>query len=211
MLSPDMPASTSDSEPRARSPLPNDPPRVVVPGPGRSAVPDPGRSPMIDSTHLLPASGAPTDRMKLHVQGVIDDTKDWVDLRIKLAMIEVEERAKRKLNPLVATITEKAQEVLRPILITVAGATVLGIGALFGLVALALFLGMMFGHPAWGFLIVTILVLIAGAVVFVYGRRQMQKMEDEKDVPPPPDKDIPDPAGRVTVKAMPTQDSDDRS
>ncbi len=149
--------------------------------------------------------------MKLHVQGAIDDTKDWVDLRIKLAMIEVEERAKQKLNPIIASITKKVQEVLRPILITVAGAAVMGIGALFGLVALALFIGMALGHPAWGFLIVTILVMIAGAAVFFYGRKQMQKMEDQKDVPPPPDKDTPDPAGRVTVEAMPSPDSDDRS
>ncbi len=206
-----MPASTSDPEPRARSPLTNDPPPIVAPVSGRPGVPDPGRLPIVDSTHLLPASGAPTDRMKLHVQGVIDDTKDWVDLRIKLAMIEVEERAKRKINPLVAKMSKKTQEILRPILITVAGAAVMGIGALFGLVALALFLGMMFGHPAWGFLIVTILVLIVGAVIFFYGRKQMQKMEDQKDVPPPPDKDTPNPANRVTVKAMPPQDSDDRS
>ena len=63
--------------------------------------------PAVDSVHLLPASGAPTDRMKLHLQGVVDDTKDWVDLRVKLAMIEVEERAKQKLNPIVASVTQE--------------------------------------------------------------------------------------------------------
>ncbi len=206
-----MPASTSDPEPRARSPLSNDPSPISPSGAPRPIAPPLGRSPLVDSARLLPASGAPTDRMKLHIQGAIDDTKDWVDLRVKLAMIEVEERAKQKLNPIIANVTKKVQEVLRPILITVAGAAILGVGALFGLVALALFIGMAFGHPAWGFLIVTILVLVVGVLIFLYGRKQMQKMDDQKDVPPPPDSDTPDPAGRVTVSAMPPTDSADRS
>jgi hypothetical protein len=156
----------------------------------------------VPADHLLPAAGTPSDRLKLHLQGVVEDTKDWVDLRIKLAQMEIEERLKAKLNPIIADLTEKLTKILQPILITVAGAAILGIGALFGLVALSLAIGALLGSATLGFLVVTIGLLIVGGVIFVYGRREMNRMRAQRNAPPTdPDSQQAKASDRIKVTA----------
>lgn len=92
-------------------------------------------------------AGGKVQRLAAHTEGLVDDLKQWVDLRIELARIEVEERVEAQANQVVL------------------GILLAGIGLLavvFGLVTLALGLGAWLGHPAWGFLAVTgLLILLA--------------------------------------------------
>lgn len=168
--------STSDADPRARAPLSDDPPAVPPSGsppPGGPSDPDapilitsggrgvPGALvPVADESRMLPVAGSTLERMKLHVQGVVDDAKDWVEIRLKLAQREVEDRVR---------------EIVEPLILQAIGGVILALGGLFLLITLALFIGWALGHAAWGFLIVTLLLLIAGAIVFVMGRNEARE------------------------------------
>ena len=101
----------------------------------------------------LPAHGGPLDRVGQHAAGLVADAKEWVDLRIKLAQAEVMEKVD----------TEKNRVVARVVPLAVFG-VMAGLGALFGLVAVALFLGWWLGHAAWGFLIVAVVLVLVGLV-----------------------------------------------
>lgn len=91
------------------------------------------------------------DRMMHHTQVLADDLTEWVELRIELFRLEVEEEAESFLN-----------KFIRQALLAV----VAGVAVLFLLVTLALALGAWLGHPAWGFAIVTVLLgAAAGALV----------------------------------------------
>lgn len=84
-------------------------------------------------------------RLADHTQGLVDDLKTWVDLRIELARIEIEERIEKQANQVALGIL-------------MAGLGLLAV--VFGLSALALGLGAWLGHPAWGFLAVTGLLVL---------------------------------------------------
>ena len=108
------------------------------------------------------------ERIAQQSKGLIDDVKDWIDLKITLVELEIREKIKAR--------QEEA--------ITFALIGFLGVLALvFLLVAIALGLGTWLGHPAWGFLIVTgILVGVAG---LLYGRHASRStkgsLEDKPD------------------------------
>ena len=91
-----------------------------------------------------PVSGNKVERVAQHTQHLVQDLKQWIDLRIKLMRLEVEQR-----------IESKANEVLLGIIVAAFGI----LAGVFGLVALALGFGAALGHPAWGFLIVTLLLV----------------------------------------------------
>ncbi len=92
-------------------------------------------------------------RIQHESSALVQDVKDWVELRLDLVRAEVQESIK-------AQIDGRKAAVLALVIPGVLGA----IGALFLLVTLALFLGWWLGHAAWGFLIVTAVLLIGAAV-----------------------------------------------
>jgi len=90
--------------------------------------------------------GGKLSRIAGHTQGLVEDLREWIDLRIDLAILEVEEKVDNLRNEVAL------------------GLTLAFFGffaALFVFATAALGLGWLLGHPFWGFLIVsTVLVLI---------------------------------------------------
>jgi hypothetical protein len=118
------------------------------------------------------------ERLTKQSKGLFDDLSAWVELRLKLTQIEFEEKLDAKINQL-------------------AVGAVMGLLALFAvlfaLVTLALGLGAWLGHPAWGFLIVT--VLLVGVTLAVraarphlvsVGTKRVKVDESKLGVLPPP-------------------------
>jgi uncharacterized membrane protein YqjE len=94
--------------------------------------------------------GGKVQRITEQTQGLVDDLKEWVDLRIELVRIDVEEQIEAQAN----------QVALGVIL---AGLGLLAV--LFGLTALGFGLGALFGHPGWGFLAVTVLLVLLAVII----------------------------------------------
>ena len=94
------------------------------------------------------------ERIATHAQGVVDDVRQWVDLRLDLAVMDLE-----------STLDERLNRVAIGIIMAVFG----GLAAFFLLTTVAIGLGWLLGHPFWGFLIVT---LGLGTVALVVKRTQ---------------------------------------
>jgi len=102
--------------------------------------------------------GPPVDRSQKgklgriagHTQGLVADLREWIDLRIDLALLDVEEKVDAIRNEIAL------------------GLTLAFFGffaALFVFTTTALGLGWLLGHPFWGFLIVSgSLVLLVAAL-----------------------------------------------
>lgn len=85
-------------------------------------------------------------RISLQTKGLVEDVKSWVDLKLTLTQMEVEDKIDARVN--------------RVVVGAVVGALGL-LGLSFALVAASLGLGALAGHDAWGFLIVAgILILV---------------------------------------------------
>jgi len=97
-----------------------------------------------------PVSGNKAQRIAQHTQHLVDDLKTWVDLRIELAQMELEERVEAKANQIVLGVI-------------VGGIALLAV--VFGLTALALGIGAWLGHAGWGFLVVTGLLVLLAVVI----------------------------------------------
>jgi len=96
------------------------------------------------------ASGGKLGRIAGHTQGLVEDLREWIDLRLDLAILEMEER-----------VDELRNEVALGITLAFFGF----FAALFAFTTAALGLGWLLGHPFWGFLIVTVvLVLFVGGL-----------------------------------------------
>jgi hypothetical protein len=90
-------------------------------------------------------------RIAGHTQGLVDDLREWIDLRLDLAILELEER-----------VDELRNDVALGITLAFFGF----FAALFVFVTVALGLGWVLGHPFWGFLIVSVaLVLFVSVLV----------------------------------------------
>jgi hypothetical protein len=112
------------------------------------------------ASRQLPSGKNSVQRITDQSKGLVDDLKSWVDLRIKLAQVEVEQRIQAKVNEIALRIA--------PIIV---GA----LGGLFLLVTLALGLGWWLGQNFWGFLIVTLLLLLVAAVLRAASQRQRRQ------------------------------------
>ena len=85
-------------------------------------------------------------RIAGHTRGLVDDLREWIDLRLDLAILELEER-----------VDELRNEVTLGITLAFFGF----FAALFVFATAAFGLGWLLGHPFWGFLIVSaVLVLL---------------------------------------------------
>jgi uncharacterized membrane protein YqjE len=89
-------------------------------------------------------------RIAGHTRGLVDDLREWIDLRLDLAILELEER-----------VDEFRNEVALGITLAFFGF----FAALFVFVTVALGLGWLLGHPFWGFLIVTVVLLLFVSVL----------------------------------------------
>jgi hypothetical protein len=81
---------------------------------------------------------------------LVDDLREWIDLRIDLAILELEER-----------VDDLRNEVALGLMLAFFGF----MASLFILTTVALGLGWALGHPFWGFLIVTGLLVLLVAVL----------------------------------------------
>lgn len=94
--------------------------------------------------------GGKLGRIAGHTQGLVEDLREWIDLRIDLAILEMEERVDRLRNEVAL------------------GLTLAFFGffaAMFVLTTTAIGLGWLLGHPFWGFLIVTVVLLLVVAAL----------------------------------------------
>lgn len=100
-----------------------------------------------------PDAGAPSDapqggklgRIAGHTRGLVEDLREWIDLRLDLAILELEER-----------VDEIRNEAALGLTLAMFGF----FAALFGLTTVALGLGWALGHPFWGFLIVSVVLIL---------------------------------------------------
>lgn len=113
---------------------------------------------------LLPDRRNKVERISTQTRGIFGDISSWVELRLKLFQVEIQERVQEKVNETVIKIAPVA-----------AGA----IAGFFALVTLALFVGWWLGHPAWGFLVVTLLLGLITAVLLARKKRYEKEKEIE--------------------------------
>jgi hypothetical protein len=85
------------------------------------------------------------ERIAAHTQGLFTDLREWIDLRIDLAILEVEER-----------IDETKNEIALGLTLAIVGF----FAALFSLTTVALGVGWLLGHPFWGFLAVSVALIL---------------------------------------------------
>lgn len=106
---------------------------------------------------------AKIERIAGHTAGLVEDLKLWFELKIEYAVLEFKEEIK-------ATGLQFAYH---------AGfIAVLLVALLFGLTAAAFGIGAWLGHPAWGFLVVTVLLVLAAFIVkWIGDRRKKETVE----------------------------------
>jgi len=103
-----------------------------------------------DASSYEASGGGPLRRIAGHTQGLVEDLREWIDLRIDLAILEVEER-----------VDDLRNEVALGLTLAFFGF----FAVFFVLVTVALGIGWVLGHPFWGFLIVALLLSVFVAVV----------------------------------------------
>ena len=102
------------------------------------------------------AGSGRVDRLSDQTRGLMEDVKEWIDLRIQLIQVDLEDRIERIANELLSAV------VVFVLLFLI---------IVFLLVGLALGLGPVLGHPAWGFVSVAgILVVMALIIHFIKPR-----------------------------------------
>jgi len=151
---------------RAPHRMPSSPPPALpapLPAPVREpAIPDPSRPPA-PVARRLPEHKGKVARIGDALTGLSEDLREWVELRIALVQTEIMEQvefrvAQGKMGAAVGLFA--------------------ALGAFFLLVTLALGLGWWLGHPFWGFLIVTLLLIAVAVMSFLV----------LKPTPPPSDR-----------------------
>ncbi len=91
-----------------------------------------------------PDSGK-VSRIAAHTQGLFGDLREWIDLRVDLAILEMEERLDAFKNDLALGLTV---------------AVFAFFAAFFSLTTVALGVGWLLGHPFWGFLAVSVALIL---------------------------------------------------
>ena len=104
------------------------------------------------------------NRLADHTKGLFEDITSWAELKLQYLLMEYEEQIFQKLKNRV--ISE------------VGSVVILGIGVFFGIVTLALGLGAWLGHSAWGFLIVTALLMMTAWAVRYFGAKASEGEEE---------------------------------
>lgn len=151
--------------------------------PANPAETPPSSPPFGRSSESTPAWA---QRLSDHVRGLLDNLTEWINLQVELKKLEVKE-----------TVTSLREKIVLGVVLLVLALFSFG----FLLTTLAFALGAWLGHPAWGFLIVTLLLLIATAVVGLLLRRQF---EDTAAGPPAKALSEPPEATRPQLPERPT-------
>ena len=107
-------------------------------------------------SHTFDKGGEAVDKITDHTKGLFEDLTAWAELKIQYTLLDYQDQVTTKAKSLIFEGVSFA---------------ILGIAALFGLVALALGLGSWLSHPAWGFLVVTGLLVAVALVVRFVGKR----------------------------------------
>ncbi len=102
-----------------------------------------------------------------HTKELFEDLTAWVELKIQYVVLDYKEQ-----------ITNRAKGAA----FDLASVSIILLAVLFGLVALALGIGTWLSHPAWGFLVVTGLLLAVALIVHWIGLRASQSSKPEKKV-----------------------------
>ncbi len=89
-------------------------------------------------------------RLRRQMQELVNDLRAWVELRLALTQLEIEERIEAR---------------LRQLLLRLLVGVLVGLSVVFVLVAAALGLGSWLGHPGWGFLLVALGLAAVAAMV----------------------------------------------
>lgn len=153
------------------------PPPVIPPDPNRPTLPvsptepsptlDPAAVP-VNERYQLPPHQSKVERIGDHMAALSADLRDWTELRIALVQRKVEG---------VVGIMERLQHLSEAAKLAVPGIVLLLLGALFLLVTIALGLGAWLGHPGWGFLIVTLTLILVGGVFVWLGSRRYKRAQ----------------------------------
>ena len=129
------------------------------------ALPEPRTTPA-PPERRLPSGKNKVERISAQTKGLFDDFTTWVELRLKLFQAEVQEKVETKVNEAI---------------IKIAPFVAAAIGGFFALVTLALFLGWWLGHPAWGFLCVTLLFAVITGILLMRKKRLDKEKQDDTD------------------------------
>ncbi len=89
-------------------------------------------------------------RLRRQMQELVEDLRAWVELRLTLTQLEIEERIEAR---------------IRQLLLRLLVGVLAGLAVVFALVAAALGLGSWLGHPGWGFLVVALGLSVVAAIV----------------------------------------------
>ncbi|WP_244870209.1 phage holin family protein [Rhodothermus marinus] len=89
-------------------------------------------------------------RLRRQMQELVEDLRAWVELRLTLTQLEIEERIEAR---------------IRQLLLRLLVGMLAGLAVVFALVAAALGLGSWLGHPGWGFLVVALGLAVVAAVL----------------------------------------------
>ena len=116
----------------------------------------------------LPPHQSKVERIGDHMAALSADLREWTELRIALVQRKVEG---------VVGIMERVQHLSEAAKLAVPGVILLIIGLLFALVTLALGLGAWLGHPGWGFLIVTSVLILVSVVLIWMGSRRYKRAQ----------------------------------
>ena len=105
-------------------------------------------------------------RIGQQTRGLVDDVKAWVELRMELTQIQVEDRVEERIN-----------EATSGVAVGLLGA----LGILFLLLAASIALGEWLGYPALGFLIVGGVILLITIALHVLRPRFVQLGKERSD------------------------------
>ena len=146
---------------------------TASPNGDRPSDPDTGKRPRTAESGAEERRRNPVSRLAGESRALFDDLREWVDLRVQLVQVDIEER-----------IEKAANEVIAIIMVVVLGLFAL----LFLLHGLAIWLGEILGGLHWGYLIVAgVLGLTTMALRTVkpdfMSRRQASSAEDKEALP----------------------------
>ena len=106
-------------------------------------------------------------RISSETRGLLEDFTSWIELRLRLVQLDVQGYIRQKID----------EATLKAALIIVSL-----VSGLFVLITLALFAGWALGHPAWGFLVVTGLLLLWTGILYARNRRVRVHKSDGADI-----------------------------
>lgn len=122
---------------------------------------------LVTADRQLQTSANKLDRISQHTKGLVDEITDWVDLRIKLVQVDLQEKLE----------TKKIQ-----IGLGVGMGLTAFFAVMFLLTTIALGLGAWLGHPAWGFLIVTVLLFVVIGIMRMVMKKMVAGVEKKVSV-----------------------------